>query len=65
LSPELEPGREFVYEVRAVVAVSGTEEVETKQVKVAAGQTSRISFETLFAKVQAATKSVADGKVDK
>jgi uncharacterized protein (TIGR03000 family) len=65
LSPELEPGREFVYVVRAAMEVSGKEEVETKQVKVTAGETSRISFETLFAKVEAASRSVADGKFNK
>jgi hypothetical protein len=45
--------------------VSGKEQVETKQVKVMAGETSRISFETLFSKVEATTKSVANGKADK
>jgi uncharacterized protein (TIGR03000 family) len=61
LSPELEPGREFVYVVRAVVVVSGREEAETQKVKVTAGETSRISFETLFARVEAAAgRSVAE-----
>jgi uncharacterized protein (TIGR03000 family) len=62
-SPELAPGREFVYTVRAVIEVSGREEVETQQVKVTAGETSRVSFEKLFAKIEAAAaRSVADAK---
>jgi uncharacterized protein (TIGR03000 family) len=62
-SPEIAPGQEFVYTVRAVIEVSGREEVETRQVKVTAGETSRISFEKLFAKVDAAAaRSVAGGK---
>jgi uncharacterized protein (TIGR03000 family) len=66
LSPELEPGREFVYEVRAVIVLSGGTEVETQKVKVTAGATSRVSFEKLFAKVEAAAaRSLADGKVAK
>ena len=61
-SPEIAPGREFVYTVRAVIEVGGREEVETQQVKVTAGETTRISFEQLFAKVEAAARSVAGGK---
>ena len=57
------PGQEFVYTVRAVIELSGREEVETQHIKVTAGETSRVSFERLFAKVEAATaRSVADGK---
>ena len=66
LSPEIDPGREFVYVVRAVIVLSGREEVETQRVKVTAGETSRVSFERLFAKVEAAApRSVADGKAGK
>jgi uncharacterized protein (TIGR03000 family) len=66
LSPELTPGQEFVYTVRAVIELSGREEVEAQRVKVTAGETSRVSFEKLFAKVEAAAaRSVADGKGSK
>ena len=66
LSPELIPGQEFVYTVRAVIEVSGREEVESQQVKVTAGETSRVSFEKLFARVEAAAaRSIADGKGSK
>ena len=62
-SPELESGREFVYTVRAVIELAGREEVESQQVRVTAGETTRISFEKLFAKVEsAAARSVAGEK---
>jgi len=63
VSPELAPGHEFVYTVRAVLELSGREEVEEQRVKVTAGEMSHISFEKLFAKVEAAAaRSLADGK---
>ncbi len=62
-TPELVPGQEFVYTVRAVIDLSGREEVEVQQVKVTAGETSRASFEKLFAKVEsAAARSLAEGR---
>jgi len=43
--------------------VSGREEIETQQVKIAAGEISHVSFEKLFAKVEAAAaRSIAGGK---
>lgn len=61
-TPELDPGREFVYTVRAAINLGGREEVETRQVRVTAGETSRVSFEQLFARVEAAARSLADGR---
>jgi uncharacterized protein (TIGR03000 family) len=62
-TPELAPGHEYVYTVRAVIDLSGREEVEVQEVKVAAGETSRASFEKLFAKVEsAAARSVAESR---
>ena len=65
-TPELNPGEEFVYEVKATIPLSGRDEVETIQVKVRAGETSRASFEKLFAKLEsAAARSVVDAKPGK
>ncbi|HEX3152727.1 MAG TPA: TIGR03000 domain-containing protein [Gemmataceae bacterium] len=65
-TPELRPGEEFVYEVKATIALAGRDEVETIQVKVQAGETSRASFEKLFAKLEsAAARSVVDAKPGK
>jgi uncharacterized protein (TIGR03000 family) len=65
-TPELAAGQEFAYTVRAVIDLGGPEEVETLEIKVTAGETSRASFEKLFAKVEAAAaRSVADGKPGK
>jgi uncharacterized protein (TIGR03000 family) len=62
-TPELAAGEEFVYTVRAVIELAGREEVETREITVTAGETSRASFEKLFAKVEAAAaRSVAGGK---
>jgi uncharacterized protein (TIGR03000 family) len=62
-SPELAPGQEFVYIVRAVIELPGREEIETQRVRVTAGETTHVSFEKLFAKVEAAAaRSAADGQ---
>jgi uncharacterized protein (TIGR03000 family) len=62
-TPELDPGKEFVYTVRAVIQLGGKDEIEVQQIKVTAGETSRASFEKLFAKIEsAAAGSVAGGK---
>ena len=57
-TPALEPGREYEYTVRAVIEIDGRQEVETRQVTVVAGEISRASFETLFAKVEANGRSL-------
>ena len=65
-TPELAPGQEFVYTVQATLLLGGRDEVETLQVKVTAGETSRASFEKLFARVEAsAARSVVDAKPGK
>jgi len=62
-TPELPPGKEFAYTVRAVIDLNGREEVEVQKVTVTAGETSRASFEKLFAKVEsAAARSLVDSK---
>ena len=54
-TPPLEPGRSYAYTVRAALPMSGgREEVESIEVRVTAGQTSRASFERLFARVEGA-----------
>jgi uncharacterized protein (TIGR03000 family) len=59
-TPALVPGELYVYTVRATLVLGGREEVETRHVVVTAGETSRASFEKLFAKVErAAARSVA------
>ena len=61
-SPSLQPGKEFVYTVRAVMIVGNRQEEETLQVKVTAGEISRASFEKLFACVESTGKKLADAK---
>jgi uncharacterized protein (TIGR03000 family) len=61
-TPDLQSGQEYAYTVRAVVIVGGREEVESKQVTVAAGETSRASFEKLFARVGDGGKSIAGAR---
>jgi hypothetical protein len=58
--PALAPGESYVYTVKATLLLAGREEAETREVTVTAGETSRVSFENLFAKVEgAAARSVA------
>jgi uncharacterized protein (TIGR03000 family) len=57
-TPNLEPGQEYVYTVKAYITIGGSEHEETKQVTVKAGETSRATFTQLLAKVQAAQPSV-------
>lgn len=60
-TPNLPPGQEFTYSVKAVMMLAGREEVETKQISVSAGEISRASFEKLFARLEGANgPSVAD-----
>jgi uncharacterized protein (TIGR03000 family) len=60
-TPALESGEEFVYTVRATLAVDGRVEVESREVTVVAGEISRVSFEKLFALVEQPRKrSVVD-----
>jgi uncharacterized protein (TIGR03000 family) len=57
-TPELTPGQDYVYTVRAVMMVAGREEVETLKLTVLAGEVSRASFERLFAKVERPTRTI-------
>lgn len=59
-TPALKPGEEFSYTVRATIVVAGKEEVETLEVKVAAGEITRASFEKLFAMMDLGARNVVD-----
>lgn len=57
-TPNLEPGQDYVYTVKAFITIAGSEHEETKQVTVKAGQTTRVNFEQLLAKVQGSSNIV-------
>jgi uncharacterized protein (TIGR03000 family) len=61
-TPNLMPGQEYSYSIRAVMIVAGREESEDIKVKVLAGETTRGSFERLFAKTEANNPSIVDAK---
>src|SRR5262245_14696606 len=65
-TPALEPGRDYAYTVRATLSAGGREEVETRLVKVIAGEISRASFEKLFARVETPSGTpIADATRDR
>jgi uncharacterized protein (TIGR03000 family) len=65
-TPDLEPGQEFVYTVRATLAVDDRVEVESREVTVTAGDISRASFEKLFAIVERpGRRAIAAGAADR
>jgi uncharacterized protein (TIGR03000 family) len=59
-TPALAPAESYVYTVKVTVVLDGREEVETREVTVTPGETTRVSFDKLFAKAErAAARSVA------
>jgi uncharacterized protein (TIGR03000 family) len=61
LTPELEPGRQYYYDLRAEVTIDGKTETETQRVIVQGGVTAEASFSKLTAAVQA-SKALAANK---